>query len=121
MGRQSGATISYAQEGLDELGAAEHTTVPASTALTTYRVAQEALSNAMRHSPGAEINVTVAATDHALSVAVVNGPASTPPGASAGSGMGIAGISERVSALGGNITAGPTADGGFAVHAVLPL
>lgn len=119
--RQSGATISYAQEGLDELGAAEHTTVPASTALTTYRVAQEALSNAMRHSPGAEINVAVAATDHALSVAVVNGPASTPPGASAGSGMGIAGISERVSALGGNITAGPTADGGFAVHTVLPL
>ncbi|WP_052492649.1 sensor histidine kinase [Leucobacter komagatae] len=119
--RQSGATITYAHDGLDELGAGENTTVPASTALTTYRVAQEALANAMRHSPGAEINVTVAASSAGLSVSVVNGPASTPPGASAGSGMGIAGISERVSALGGSIDAGPTDDGGFAVRAVLPL
>ncbi|KAM9864076.1 sensor histidine kinase [Leucobacter sp. BZR 635] len=137
--RQSGATIAYRAEGLEdapgeasEAGAgggdagsdgagSGGATVPASTALTTYRIAQEALSNAMRHSPGADIDVTVRVTDAAVTVAVVNGPASMQVGSPVGSGTGLNGLRERAAVLGGSIEASPTPDGGFAVYAVLPL
>lgn len=117
--RQSGATIAYRADGCADGDATAR--VPAATALTTYRIAQEALSNAMRHSPGADIDVTVAVTDAEITVAVTNGPPSLPMGGAAGSGSGLSGLSERVAVLGGTIAAGPTADGGFSVRATLPL
>lgn len=117
--RQSGATIAFRADGCADGDASAQ--VPAATALTAYRIAQEALSNAMRHSPGADIDVTIAVTDPEITVAVTNGPPSLPAGGAPGSGSGLSGLSERVAVLGGTIAAGPTADGGFSVRATLPL
>ncbi|MCQ9367176.1 sensor domain-containing protein [Brevibacterium sp. 50QC2O2] len=96
--------------------------LPAATSLTAYRIVQEGLSNAVRHSPGAAITVTVSCGE-LLTIDVVNGPAaplaeSVP---APGAGLGLRGIRERVTALGGLMHAEPDAAGGFALHAELPV
>lgn len=97
--------------------------LPETVALTVFRVVQEALSNVVRHAPGAATEVEVAVVDGQVTVTVVNGPA--PAGAVAtdaqGSGLGLVGMRERVSLEGGTVETGPTAAGGFRVHAVLPV
>ncbi|MBO3735395.1 sensor histidine kinase [Glycomyces niveus] len=97
--------------------------LPETVALTVFRVVQEALSNVVRHAPGAATDVEVAAVDGRIEVTVVNGP---PPSGGAvpdphGSGLGLVGMRERVSLDGGTLETGPTAEGGFRVHAVLPI
>jgi signal transduction histidine kinase len=92
---------------------------PESVRLAAYRVVQEALTNVSRHAPGARVTVRLAATDGALVVDVENDGAVTSLPRSPGSGLGLAGIRERVSLFGGTVTAGATAAGGFAVHAEL--
>ena len=97
--------------------------------LTAYRIVQEALTNALRHAPGAAAAVTVAYEDGYLTVQVTNtaprAPAATtqatpsPPQLSGG--YGLAGIAERVASCGGSLALGPTPDGGFTVTARLPL
>ncbi|NUL48844.1 hypothetical protein F7P69_27115 [Cellulosimicrobium funkei] len=95
--------------------------VPPATGLTAYRTVQEAVSNALRHAPGAAIRVQVSVGD-LIGVRVVNGPATRTLAVPApGAGLGLKGIRERVTALGGTVTAGPTPDGGFTVKARLPL
>jgi signal transduction histidine kinase len=85
------------------------------------RVVQESLTNALRHAPGAEVRVRLAAHERSLTVRVENSP---PPAPSrpplAGSGRGLIGLRERVLALGGTFTARPTTDGGWEVAAYLP-
>ncbi|MGM7667134.1 sensor histidine kinase [Microbacterium sp. A93] len=95
--------------------------VPPATGLTAYRLVQEAVSNALRHAPGAAIRVQVTVGD-LIGVRVVNGPSTRTLAVPApGAGLGLKGIRERVGALGGTVTAGPTPDGGFTVKARLPL
>lgn len=89
--------------------------------LTAYRVVQEGLSNALRHAHGAPIRVRVAPSDGALLVEVENQRPERPQESIPGSGLGLTGTQERVRALGGTVEAGPTADGGFAVTARIPL
>lgn len=101
--------------------------VSSSTGLIAYRTVQEALANALRHSPGAAIDVEVAAGQDAheqplLRLVVVNEASpeeivDPAPGA----GLGLEGIRERVEAIGGSVEAGPTEHGGFAVRASLPV
>ena len=88
--------------------------------LTTYRVVQEALTNVLRHAPGAtRADVDVAVDDHALLVTVSDdGPPVAAPGST---GLGLVGMRERVGVLGGTLDAGPCAGGGFRVRARLPL
>lgn len=92
-------------------------------ALTAYRVVQEALSNVLRHATGAQTTVDVFRCDDDLVVRVVNfappdgGPRIEQPGP----GHGLVGMRERVTVVGGRLTAEPRADGGFLVEAVLPL
>jgi signal transduction histidine kinase len=97
--------------------------LPETVALTVFRVVQEALSNVVRHAPGALTEARVAAGNGQVAVTVVNGP--PPPGGAApdphGSGLGLVGMRERVSLDGGTLETGPTAEGGFRVHAVLPI
>lgn len=97
--------------------------LPETVALTVFRVVQEALSNVVRHAPGARAVAEVRAAGGRITVTVVNGP--PPEGGVApdphGSGLGLVGMRERVALDGGTVETGPTADGGFRVHAVLPL
>jgi signal transduction histidine kinase len=87
----------------------------------TYRILQEALTNAVRHSPGASIQVTVACGD-GVRIEVVNQPA--PAGAAGlgdlGSGRGLAGLAERAAAVGGTFASGPAPAGGWRLSAALP-
>jgi signal transduction histidine kinase len=105
--------------------------LPASVELCGYRIVQEAVTNAGRHAPGSRVTVTMAFEAGALAVAVANTAAAGagPPGAAGdrpaadagpGTGFGLVGLRERVAMLGGQITTGPSADGGFEVRALLP-
>ncbi|MFE5583399.1 sensor histidine kinase [Kitasatospora sp. NPDC056531] len=89
---------------------------------TAYRVVQEGLTNAHKHAGGAQVSVLLAYAPNGVRVSVVNacpggerGAAQLPSG-----GNGLVGMRERVVALGGTFSAGPEADGGFRVEAVLP-
>lgn len=91
--------------------------------LSAYRIVQEALSNVMRHAPGARTTITVSLDDQYLLVLVVNGPSTEPPTPLEGSGTGhgLVGMRERVRLVGGTVDAGPLPGGGFRVAARLPL
>lgn len=91
--------------------------------LTAYRVAQEGLSNVVRHASGADTTVDVYGTDGRVVVRVRNTrpPAERPCVEQQGSGQGLAGMRERVAAVGGEVSAGPREDGGFEVEALLPV
>jgi signal transduction histidine kinase len=92
--------------------------------LAAYRLIQEALTNVMKHSDGSNASITVQYAPEALTIEVVNDSATGATVASrldGGSGLGIPGMRERVALLGGSFAAGPRAEGGFRVSAVLPL
>jgi signal transduction histidine kinase len=96
--------------------------LPGGVGLSAYRIVQEALSNAMKHAPGASVRVEISYHPDALRLRVVNGPGAAPrPVAETGGGHGLVGMRERVIMLGGELGAGPVSDGGFAVVATLPL
>jgi signal transduction histidine kinase len=91
--------------------------------LVLYRVAQEALTNAAKHAPGATTEVDLAFGDARVSVSVVNGPGCagqrTAALAATGGGYGLQGIQERVRLVGGQVETGP-AEGGWRVQAEVP-
>ncbi|MGX5656982.1 sensor histidine kinase [Geodermatophilus nigrescens] len=93
--------------------------LPAGLGLSIFRIAQQALSNAAQHAPGAPVRVTVRQDGAAVRVEVVNGPGAAP--GTPGAGNGLTGMRERAELHGGRLDAGPTADGGFRVLAELPL
>jgi signal transduction histidine kinase len=100
--------------------------VPQDVGLTVYRVVQEALTNALRHAgPAASACVTIGCRDGALDVEVTdNGrgaAAELAGGNPLGAGRGIIGMRERVRGLGGVLSAGPKAGGGYRVHAQIPM
>jgi signal transduction histidine kinase len=91
---------------------------------------QEALSNAIRHAPGAPVRVALSYLPGVLEVRVDNdraplppagGPRSPAPGPEPRAGHGLAGMRERAALLGGTLEAGPRPDGGYTVLARLPL
>ncbi|MFD8597020.1 sensor histidine kinase [Kitasatospora sp. NPDC059646] len=96
-------------------------TWPEAVERAAYRTVQEGLTNISKHAPGAEVTVRVAARGGKLHVEVRNGPPTGRPATPLpGGGHGLIGLRERAALLGGTFTAGPTPDGGFSVHAVLP-
>jgi signal transduction histidine kinase len=95
--------------------------LPQGVALSAHRILQEALSNAMKHAPGAVVTVDIAYRAGSLRLRVVNGPGRRArPVAESGGGHGLVGMRERASMLGGTLAAGPDPGGGFTVTAVLP-
>jgi signal transduction histidine kinase len=96
--------------------------LPAAAADAAYRVVQESLTNALKHAPGAPVDIVIAGTGGQVEIAVRNGPAVGPPSwlEESGGGRGLAGMRERVSACGGELTAGPAGGGGWQVLARLP-
>jgi len=85
---------------------------------TAYRLVQESLSNAVRHSQPSRITVTLDPRDQTLWVEVCNDGA---PRAAATPGFGLTGMTERVTATGGTLEAGPSEAGAWRVAASLPL
>jgi len=98
--------------------------LPAEADQAAYRIVQEALTNVSRHAGRACASVHLHYAPESLSIQVdddgkgaVTGNGTRTPGA----GLGLVGMRERVSALGGQLHAGPQDDGGFRVHAELPV
>ncbi|WP_328771951.1 sensor histidine kinase [Streptomyces sp. NBC_00286] len=91
--------------------------------LSAYRIVQEALSNVVRHAPGAPTQVSLSTDGRHLTVLVVNGPAEKPVSGleSSGTGHGLVGMGERVRLVGGTLDVGPLPGGGFRVAARLPV
>jgi len=94
--------------------------LPPGVGLTAYRIVQESLSNAGRHAPGAAVSVVIEQEPRSVLLNIRNEPAAAGQPESNGTGHGLAGMRERVALLGGSLRAGPEADGGFAIRAVLP-
>lgn len=92
----------------------------ASSDLAVYRIVQESLTNVVRHASGARAEVRVTSRDARIVVDVANDSGSSEEPFVEGSGSGIAGMTERVRAFGGQLQAGPVGSGGFHVHAELP-
>ncbi|WP_405771680.1 sensor histidine kinase [Streptomyces sp. NBC_01538] len=95
--------------------------LPAQVDLAAYRIVQESLTNAVRHSRSTRVTIRLAYGDRELTLAVEDdgvGAAALPAGP--GGGSGIAGMTERARVLGGRLTAGPRPEGGFEVRARLP-
>ncbi|MFK0282442.1 sensor histidine kinase [Streptomyces sp. NPDC090499] len=96
--------------------------LPQGVELSAYRIVQEALSNTLRHAPGAGARVEIGYVIGGLGLRVVNGPPPRPAlvKPSPGAGHGITGMQERVSMLNGQMTAAPTPEGGYEVTVFLP-
>ncbi|MFI0860649.1 sensor histidine kinase [Streptomyces smyrnaeus] len=117
--RRAGQPVDFTEEGTpaESTGSAE---------LVAYRVVQEALTNALKYAHGDRTSVRVrhGAGDIAVEVHTDgsgpprNGSTGAAPG---GSGRGLAGLRERVSALDGDFSAGPRTGGGFVVRARIPV
>lgn len=93
--------------------------LPATVDLSAYRILQEALTNIMKHAPGARVHLLVRRGERAIDLVVVDdgpGPAPDPSG-----GQGLIGMRERAALVGGHLTAGPALGGGYRVRAQLPI
>ncbi|MFI7244714.1 sensor histidine kinase [Streptomyces qinglanensis] len=102
--------------------------LPQGVELSAYRIIQEALSNVLRHAPGADTRVELSYVLGGLGVRIVNlsagdtvSPAAASGSIGSGSRHGIPGMRERAAMLGGEMTAGPTPDDGYEVVAFLPV
>ncbi|WP_435897406.1 sensor histidine kinase [Streptomyces tsukubensis] len=95
--------------------------LPQGVELSAYRIVQEALSNVLRHAPGATARVEVSYVLGGLGLRVVNTAPQGEVRPSPGAGHGITGMQERISMLGGELAAGATEDGGYEVTAFVPI
>lgn len=94
--------------------------LPSSVELSAFRIVQEALTNVVRHAPGANTTVVLSHLAEVVQVEIVNGRPHAP-GSGPGGGRGLVGMRERATVLGGSLEAGPLSGGGYRVSAKLPL
>jgi signal transduction histidine kinase len=89
---------------------------------TAYRLVQEGITNAVKHAPGAQIEISVQGQGDGVEIRVVNSPALTRSSGleRAGGGNGLAGMRERLMQCGGTFDTGATTDGGWQVTGRLP-
>lgn len=95
--------------------------LPQGVELSAYRIIQEALSNTLRHAPGATARVEISYVLGGIGLRIVNGPPRGLVKPSPGAGHGITGMRERVAMLSGVMTAAATEDGGYEVTVFLPV
>jgi signal transduction histidine kinase len=93
--------------------------VPSAVGGAGYRIVQEALTNVLRHANASSAHVAVRSTPKSLDIEITDDGRSDDLEVSPG--LGLRGMAERATALGGRVDAGPRATGGWRVHAVLPL
>jgi signal transduction histidine kinase len=84
-----------------------------------FRIVQEALTNVLRHADASNAQVRVRASTDRLDIEVTDNGRADASGAHAG--LGLRGMAERAAALGGHVDVGPREEGGWRVHAMLPL
>jgi signal transduction histidine kinase len=94
--------------------------VPAAVDRTAYRIVQEALTNIARHATAATASVRIDYRPDALAIRV-DDDGKAAPGTAPKPGVGLLGMRERVTALGGRLRAEPRGEGGFTVQAELPV
>ncbi|MFI7575361.1 sensor histidine kinase [Micromonospora sp. NPDC049497] len=94
--------------------------VPAAVDRTAYRIVQESLTNIARHASAATASVRIDYRPDALAIRVEDDGTAMPDTAPV-PGVGLLGMRERVTALGGRLRAEPRHEGGFTVHAELPV
>jgi signal transduction histidine kinase len=110
--QRTGLDVELRVEGdLDDL--------PPGRALAAFRILQEALTNALKHAPGAHVEAVLRRTASELEIAVVDSGATRPAEPVDGGGHGLVGMRERVALYGGTLEAGPDG-GGFSVLARFP-
>ena len=109
--RRAGLTVTYEVVG-------DPSQLTANGGLTVYRIMQEALTNVVRHAPGAAALVRVDVRPDGTSLSVVNAAERRVGGCEGGTG--VLGMRERAEAVGGRLTAGPSPDG-WRVAAELPV
>ena len=95
--------------------------LPPSVDAALYRLAQESVTNALRHARHAtKVHVVVAGEDDCVRLTVWDDGDARPADAESSSGFGLLGMAERARLLGGAFEAGPNRGGGWTVHAELP-
>ncbi len=111
--REAGVEVTLESDGVPEQ-------LPASVDLASYRIVQEALTNALKHAgPSARVDVCLYCEGPMLAIDVSDdgdGDTTVP-----GAGQGLVGMRERAELLGGTFEAGPRLGGGYRVSARLPL
>ena len=94
-----------------------------SAQLALYRTIQEALTNTLKHAPGATAQVRLAYRPGEVELEVTDdgGPGVAPPASAdpSGTGHGLVGMRERAAVFGGQVSAGPRPGGGWRVRTVL--
>ena len=111
--RGAGTEVSLRSDGdLDDL--------PAALDATAYRILQEALTNVVKHAPGATAHLRLLRCADHLEIEVQNAAVSGKP-RQGGTGHGLLGIGERVAVFGGHLESGPTADGSYRLNVWLPV
>jgi signal transduction histidine kinase len=112
--RATGTNVTFRRAG-------QHVPPPA-LAADALRIIQEGLTNTMKHAPGAPVSATLEMTSTGLNIDITNGPPASAPLEldGGGGGAGLPGMAERVKAHGGQLSAGPTPDGGWRIAARLP-
>jgi signal transduction histidine kinase len=93
--------------------------LPRAIDLSAYRIAQEGLTNALKHARASQADVTVDYAPGQLQIQVRDD--GVGPKSSDGLGHGLVGMRERVKIYGGEMTAGPAPSGGFLLSARLPI
>jgi signal transduction histidine kinase len=109
--RRAGLDVRFCLDG--DLAA-----VPLAQGLTAYRLVQESLSNAVKHAPGAPVELLIRVDSDDLTIRAVNAVVAIVPRASTG-GNGVRGMAERAALLGGTVVAG-NGDGTWKVDARIP-
>ncbi len=100
-----------------EVNAVDVAELPAAVDLSAYRIVQEALTNALKHAPGAHVGVELRRSGEVLLIEVISDAPAGPPNPA---GIGLIGMVERAEAIDGKLSAGPCPRG-WCVRAELPL
>ncbi len=99
----------------------EPSVLPVGLQLCAYRIVQEALTNSFKHAAGGHTTIRVTYESSSLDLRVHNSTGEPTAAGLKGLGHGLLGMQERVRLYGGKLSAGSDADGGFLVHAVIPV
>lgn len=113
--RQLGSEVEFERSG-------RPLRLPPIADIALYRIAQQSLTNARQHAPGARVRIRLAYGDDDVALEVANGPSVHDEIDEIGNGgTGLVGMRERAALVGGDLTAGPSADGGWRVGLELPV